>query len=100
MCHDPISVAGAFGATLTDASVSRGHEFVVGRTLTLETSLIVNASAVQARLRTFTLVYVRAIASRVVYLVAFVALAAKHPKYIFALPIQTEVAEHLAFIYV
>lgn len=73
---------------------------IVGRTFTNELALSVDALSIQARLRTFTLVYVGTIASRIVKLISFIALASKHAKNIFAASEYTQVVEHLTFIYV
>lgn len=49
-------------------------------------------------LRTLALVNIRAIATRPVQLVAIVALAPEHSKYIFALSKNAKIVEHFAFV--
>lgn len=89
---------GIICAGFTNARVPFVHEFVVGRAQAPVTALHVGAFSVQAGLRTFALVDVRAVAAGAVQFVPVVALATEHAERVLALAKHAQVVEHVALI--
>ena len=83
---------------LTDTSVFRWNELVMGWTLTDVSSLRIDAVAVLAGLRVFTFVDVGTVTARLVQLESLVADATEHAVDILALTENAQVAEHQALV--
>lgn len=83
---------------LTNASVPFSHQFVVGRTQTLEAALNIGTGTVQARLRAFAFVYVRAISTSTIQFVTVPALTSEHAESVLTLAKHTKIVEHVTLI--
>lgn len=82
----------------TDAGIPGFHQFVMRWASADVFALRIDAGAILAGLRALTLVYIGAVATGTIELVALVAFTAEHAKDVLTATKDAEIAEHLALV--